>query len=145
MAVERTLSMIKPDGVARNLIGEVLRFFEKGGLKVVAMKMLRLSKEQAEAFYAVHKGKPFYEELTEYMSSGPIVALVLEGENAIKRCREIMGATDPAEAAEGTIRKTFALSKGENTVHGSDSPESAAQEIAFFFSALEISSQSKAS
>jgi len=138
MPVERTLSMIKPDGVARNLIGEVLSFFEKGGLKVVAMKMLRLTKEQAQAFYAVHQGKPFYDELTDYMSSGPIVALVLEGEDAIKRCREIMGATDPAEAAEGTIRKTFALSKGENTVHGSDSPESAAKEIAFFFSDLEI-------
>ncbi len=138
MAVERTLSMIKPDGVSRNIIGEVLNFFEKGGLKVVAMKMLRLTKEQAQEFYIVHKDKPFYDELTDYMSSGPIVALVLEGENAISRCREIMGATDPAEAAEGTIRKTFALSKGENTVHGSDSPESAAREIAFFFSELEI-------
>ena len=138
MAVERTLSMIKPDGVSRNLIGEVLSFFEKGGLRIVAMKMLRLTKEQAKEFYIVHKDKPFYDELTDYMSSGPIVALVLEGENAIARCREIMGATDPAEAAEGTIRKTFALSKGENTVHGSDSPESAAREIAFFFSELEI-------
>ncbi len=138
MAVERTLSMIKPDGVSRNLIGEVLSFFEKGGLKIVAMKMLRLTKEQAKEFYIVHKDKPFYDELTDYMSSGPIVALVLEGENAIARCREIMGATDPAEAAEGTIRKTFALSKGENTVHGSDSPESAAREIAFFFSELEL-------
>ena len=133
MAIERTLSMIKPDGVSRNLIGEVLSFFEKGGLRVVAMKMLRLTKEQAKEFYIVHKDKPFYEELTEYMSSGPIVALVLEGENAISRCREIMGATDPAEAAEGTIRKTFALSKGENTVHGSDSPESAHRETAIFF------------
>ncbi|OAG28277.1 nucleoside-diphosphate kinase [Thermodesulfatator autotrophicus] len=140
MPVERTLSLIKPDGVARNLIGEVLSFFEKGGLKVVAMKMLHLTKAQAEEFYIVHKERPFYEELTEYMASGPIVALVLEGENAIARCREIMGATDPAEAAEGTIRKTFALSKGENTVHGSDSPESAAREIAFFFSELEICS-----
>ncbi|NPA49509.1 MAG: nucleoside-diphosphate kinase [Thermodesulfobacteria bacterium] len=138
MAVERTLSMIKPDGVSRNIIGEVLSFFEKGGLRIVAMKMLRLTKEQAQEFYVVHKDKPFYDELTDYMSSGPIVALVLEGENAISRCREIMGATDPAEAAEGTIRKTFALSKGENTVHGSDSPESAAREIAFFFSELEI-------
>ncbi len=138
MAVERTLSMIKPDGVKRDVIGEVLSFFEKGGLKIVAMKMLHLTKKQAEEFYIVHKDKPFYDELTTYMSSGPIVALVLEGENAIARCREIMGATDPAEAAEGTIRKTFALSKGENTVHGSDSPESAAREIAFFFSELEI-------
>ena len=138
MAVERTLSMIKPDGVKRDIIGEVLSFFEKGGLKIVAMKMLHLTKKQAEEFYIVHKDKPFYDELTSYMSSGPILALVLEGENAIARCREIMGATDPAEAAEGTIRKTFALSKGENTVHGSDSPESAAREIAFFFSELEI-------
>ncbi|NPB10023.1 MAG: nucleoside-diphosphate kinase [Thermodesulfobacteria bacterium] len=138
MAVERTLSMIKPDGVSRDIIGEVLSFFEKGGLKIVAMKMLRLTKQQAEEFYIVHKGKPFYDELTDYMSSGPIVALVLEGEDAIAKCRKIMGATDPAEADEGTIRKTFALSKGENTVHGSDSPESAAREIAFFFSELEI-------
>ncbi len=141
MAIERTLSMIKPDGVSRHIIGEVLSFFEKGGLKIVAMKMLRLTKEQAQEFYIVHKDKPFYDELTDYMSSGPIIALVLEGENAISRCREIMGATDPAEAAEGTIRKTFALSKGENTVHGSDSPESAAREIAFFFSELEICSR----
>ena len=130
--------MIKPDGVSRNLIGEVLRFFEKEGLKIVAMKMLHLTKEVAKQFYIVHKDKPFYEELTDYMSSGPIVALVLEGEDAIARRRKIMGATDPAEAEEGTIRKTFALSKGENTVHGSDSPESAAREIAFFFSELEI-------
>lgn len=130
--------MIKPDGVSRNIIGEVLSFFEKGGLKIVAMKMLRLTKQQAEEFYIVHKGKPFYDELTDYMSSGPIIALVLEGEDAIAKCRKIMGATDPAEAEEGTIRKTFALSKGENTVHGSDSPESAAREIAFFFSELEI-------
>lgn len=130
--------MIKPDGVSRDIIGEVLSFFEKGGLKIVAMKMLRLTKQQAEEFYIVHKGKPFYDELTDYMSSGPIVALVLEGEDAIAKCRKIMGATDPAEADEGTIRKTFALSKGENTVHGSDSPESAAREIAFFFSELEI-------
>ncbi len=135
---ERTLSLIKPDGVKRDLIGEILRFYEKEGLKVVALKMLRLSKEEAKRFYIVHKERPFYEELTDYMSSGPIVALVLEGENAIAKCRQIMGATDPAEAEEGTIRKTFALSKGENTVHGSDSPEAAAQEIAFFFSDLEI-------
>ncbi len=136
--MERTLSLIKPDGVSRNLIGEVIRFFEKAGLKVVAMKMLRLSKEEAKEFYIVHKDKPFYDSLTDYMSSGPIVALVLEGENAIARCREIMGATNPAEAAEGTIRKTFGLDKEKNTVHGSDSPESAAREIAFFFSELEV-------
>ena len=139
--MERTLSLIKPDGVSRNLIGEVLRFFEKEGLKVVALKMLHLTKEEAERFYIVHKDRPFYDELTDYMSSGPIVALVLEGEDAIAKCRKIMGATDPAEAEEGTIRKTFALSKGENTVHGSDSPESAAKEIAFFFSDLEIFSR----
>ncbi len=136
--MERTLSLIKPDGVSRNLIGEILTFFEKAGLKIVAMKMIRLTKEEAKRFYIVHKERPFYDELTDYMSSGPIVALVLEGEDAIAKCRKIMGATDPAEAEEGTIRKTFALSKGENTVHGSDSPESAAQEIAFFFSDLEI-------
>ncbi len=136
--MERTLSLIKPDGVSRNLIGEVLSFFEKAGLKIVAMKMIHLTKEEAMRFYIVHKDRPFYDELTDYMSSGPIVALVLEGEDAIAKCRKIMGATDPAEAEEGTIRKTFALSKGENTVHGSDSPESAAREIAFFFSDLEI-------
>ncbi len=136
--MERTLSLIKPDGVSRNLIGEVIRFFEKAGLRVVALKMLRLSKEEAKEFYIVHRDKPFYDSLTDYMSSGPIVALVLEGENAIARCREIMGATNPAEAAEGTIRKTFGLDKEKNTVHGSDSPESAAREIAFFFSELEL-------
>lgn len=139
--MERTLSLIKPDGVSRNLIGEVLRFFEKEGLKIVALKMVHLTKEEAKRFYIVHQDKPFYDELTDYMSSGPIVALVLEGEDAIARCRKIMGATDPAEAEEGTIRKTFALSKGENTVHGSDSPDSAAKEIAFFFSDLEIFSR----
>ncbi|OAQ21121.1 nucleoside-diphosphate kinase [Thermosulfurimonas dismutans] len=136
--MERTLSLIKPDGVSRNLIGEVIRFFEKAGLKVVALKMLRLTKEEAKQFYIVHKERPFYDSLTDYMSSGPIVAMVLEGENAIARCREIMGATDPAEAAEGTIRKTFGLDKEKNTVHGSDSPESAAREIAFFFSELDL-------
>ena len=139
--MERTLSLIKPDGVSRNLVGEVIRFFEKAGLKVVALKMLRLTKEEAKRFYIVHKERPFYESLTDYMSSGPIVAMVLEGENAIFRCREIMGATDPAEAAEGTIRKTFGLDKEKNTVHGSDSPEAAAREIAFFFSELEILSR----
>ncbi len=140
--MERTLSIIKPDGVARNLIGQILSFFEKEGLKIVAMKMVHLTKEEAKRFYIVHRDKPFYDELTDYMSSGPIVALVLEGENAIARCRKIMGATDPAEAEEGTIRKAFGLSKGENTVHGSDSPESAAYEIPFFFSDLEIHSRS---
>lgn len=136
--VERTLVMIKPDGVERNLIGKVISIFEEHGLKVVALKKVRLSKEQAKAFYIVHKERPFYEDLTNYMSSGPIVAMVLEGENAIKRVREIMGATDPKEAAEGTIRKLFALDKEKNTVHGSDSPESAAKEIPFFFSEYEL-------
>jgi len=136
--VERTLVMIKPDGVERNLIGKVISIFEEHGLKVVALKKVRLSKEQAKAFYIVHKDRPFYEDLTNYMSSGPIVAMVLEGENAIKRVREIMGATDPKEAAEGTIRKLFALDKEKNTVHGSDSPESAAREIPFFFSEYEL-------
>ncbi|MBX6423261.1 nucleoside-diphosphate kinase [Thermosulfurimonas sp. F29] len=136
--MERTLSLIKPDGVSRNLVGEVIRFFEKAGLRVVALKMLRLTKEEAAEFYSVHRDKPFFDSLTDYMSSGPIVALVLEGENAISRCREIMGATNPAEAAEGTIRRAFGLDKEKNTVHGSDSPESAAREIAFFFSEREL-------
>jgi len=138
--MERTLVMIKPDGVERNLIGKVISIFEEKGLKVVALKKVKLSKEQAKAFYIVHKERPFYEDLTNYMSSGPIVAMVLEGENAIKRVREIMGATDPKEAAEGTIRKLFALDKEKNTVHGSDSPESAQKEIPFFFSDYELMS-----
>ncbi len=136
--MERTLVMIKPDGVQRNLIGKIINIFEEEGLKVIALKKVRLSKEQAKAFYIVHKDRPFYEELTEYMSSGPVVAMVLEGEDAIKRVREIMGATDPAEAAEGTIRKLFGLDKGRNTVHGSDSPESVSKEIPFFFSEFEL-------
>ncbi|WP_038057216.1 nucleoside-diphosphate kinase [Thermodesulfobacterium hydrogeniphilum] len=136
--MERTLVMIKPDGVQRNLIGKIINIFEEKGLKVIALKKVRLSKEQAKAFYIVHKDRPFYEELTDYMSSGPVVAMVLEGEDAIKRVREIMGATDPAEAAEGTIRKLFGLDKGRNTVHGSDSPESASKEIPFFFSEFEL-------
>ncbi len=136
--MERTLSLVKPDGVNRNLVGEVIRRFEKEGLKVLALKMLCLTKKQAEAFYAVHKGRPFFDELTAYMSSGPIVAMVLEGENAVARVREIMGATDPQEAAPGTIRADLGLNKGENTVHGSDSLENAAKEIAFFFSEHEL-------
>lgn len=136
--VERTLVMIKPDGVQRNLIGKVIAIFEEKGLRVVALKKLRLTKDQAKAFYIVHKERPFYEDLTDYMSSGPIVAMVLEGESAISRVREIMGATDPKEAKEGTIRKLFGLDKEKNTVHGSDSPESAQREIAFFFSELEL-------
>ncbi len=136
--IERTLVMIKPDGVQRNLIGKVISIFEEKGLRVVALKKLRLTKDQAKAFYIVHKERPFYEDLTNYMSSGPIVAMVLEGESAITRVREIMGATDPKEAKEGTIRKLFGLDKEKNTVHGSDSPESAQREIAFFFSEQEL-------
>ncbi len=138
MAIERTFSMIKPDATKRDLTGAIVARFEAAGLRVVASKRLWLSKRQAEAFYAVHKERPFFAELTEFMSSGPIVAQVLEGENAILKNREVMGATNPANAAEGTIRKDFALSIGENSVHGSDAPETAAEEIAFFFSGLEI-------
>jgi nucleoside-diphosphate kinase len=138
MAIERTLSIIKPDATRRNLTGAINAKFEAAGLRIVAQKRIRLTKEQAGRFYAVHKERPFYDELCEFMASGPVVVQVLEGENAIAKNREVMGATDPAEAAEGTIRKEFALSKGENSVHGSDAPETAAQEIAFFFSELEI-------
>jgi len=135
---ERTLVIVKPDGVRKGLIGEVIRRFEVEGLKVVAMKMLRLSKAEAEGFYAVHRGKPFFEGLTTFMSQGPVVAMVLEGEGAIERVRTIMGATDPKEAAEGTIRRLYADNVQENIVHGSDSPESAAFEIPYFFSSIEI-------
>lgn len=138
MAIERTFSMIKPDATKRNLTGQIVARFEAAGLRVVASKRLWLSKCQAEQFYAVHKERPFFGELTEFMSSGPIVAQVLEGEGAILKNREVMGATNPANAAEGTIRKDFALSIGENSVHGSDAPETAAEEIAFFFSGLEL-------
>ena len=135
---QRTLSIIKPDAVERNLIGSVMQMIEGAGLKVVAMKMLHLTKKEAEGFYAVHKEKPFFGELTDYMTSGPIVVSVLEGDDAIKRYRDIMGATNPANAAEGTIRKTFAQSLQANSVHGSDAPETAAYEISYFFNALEI-------
>ncbi|MBV5266062.1 nucleoside-diphosphate kinase [Pinisolibacter aquiterrae] len=138
MAIERTFSMIKPDATKRNLTGQIVARFEAAGLRVVASKRMWLSLRQAEAFYAVHKERPFFGELCEFMSSGPIVAQVLEGEGAILKNREVMGATNPANAAEGTIRKDFALSIGENSVHGSDAPETAAEEIAFFFSGLEI-------
>jgi nucleoside-diphosphate kinase len=138
MAVERTFSIVKPDGVAKNLIGEVYRRFEKAGLKVVAAKMIRLRQDQAEGFYAVHKARPFYSDLVRYMISGPVVVQVLEGENAIKANRDIMGATNPKQAAPGTIRADFAASIEENVVHGSDGPETAATEIAFFFSQAEI-------
>jgi nucleoside-diphosphate kinase len=138
MTVERTLSIVKPDGVAKNLIGEVYRRFEKAGLKIVAAKMLKLRQDQAEGFYAVHKARPFYADLVRYMSSGPVMVQVLEGENAIKANRDIMGATNPKQAAPGTIRADFAASIEENVVHGSDGPETAATEIAFFFSQAEI-------
>jgi len=133
MAIERTFSIIKPDAVARNIIGEIVSRFEKNGLRVVAMKMLHLTREQAQGFYAVHRERPFYNDLVEFMTSGPVVVQVLEGENAISRNRELMGATNPADAAPGTIRADFAKTVDENAVHGSDAPGTAAQEIAFFF------------
>lgn len=136
--MERTLSLIKPDGVRRNLLGEIIRKFEANGLRVVAMKRLQLSKGEAEGFYVVHKERPFYDSLTAYMASGPIVAMVLDGENAIRRNRELMGATNPKEASPGTIRADFGESIEANVVHGSDSPESAAFEIPYFFGAMEI-------
>lgn len=138
MSRERTLSIIKPDGVAKNLIGECLGRFEKAGLKIAATRMLHLSKKQAEEFYAVHRGKPFYEPLVSYMTSGPVVVSALEGENAIQKNREIMGATDPKKAAPGTIRRDFASSIESNVVHGSDGPETAKVEIAFFFKPEEL-------
>ena len=138
MAVERTLSIIKPDATRRNLTGEIVARFEKAGLRVVAQRRIRLSKVQAEAFYAVHAARPFYKGLVEFMTSGPVVVQVLEGENAIAKNREVMGATDPAKAAPGTIRKDFAESMEANSVHGSDSPETAANEIKFYFSDLDI-------
>ena len=138
MAVERTLSIVKPDGVAKNLIGEVYRRFEKAGLKIVAAKMMKLRQDQAEGFYAVHKARPFYADLVRYMTSGPVMVQVLEGENAIQANRDIMGATNPKQAAPGTIRADFAASIEENVVHGSDGPETAKNEIAFFFSEAEL-------
>ena len=138
MSVERTISIIKPDAVAKNVIGEIYSRFEKTGLKIVAARMLHLSKEQAGEFYAVHKERPFYEELIEYMTSGPIMVQVLEGENAIAKNREVMGATNPKEAAAGTIRADFASDITQNAVHGSDAPETAATEIDFFFKDDEI-------
>ncbi|MEO1489865.1 MAG: nucleoside-diphosphate kinase [Pseudomonadota bacterium] len=138
MAVTRTFSIIKPDATRRNLTGAVTAMLEEAGLRVVASKRIHMTKEQAEGFYAVHKERPFFGELVEFMMSEPVVVQVLEGEDAVTRNRDIMGATNPADAAEGTIRKTHALSIGENTVHGSDSEENAAIEIAFFFSEDEI-------
>jgi nucleoside-diphosphate kinase len=138
MALERTFSIIKPDATRRNITGKIIGKLEEGGLRVVASKRIRMSREQAEGFYAVHKLRPFFGELVEFMMSEPVVVQVLEGENAVARNREIMGATDPAKAATGTIRKEFALSIGENSVHGSDGPDTARQEIEFFFSKDEI-------
>ncbi|HWE25111.1 MAG TPA: nucleoside-diphosphate kinase [Myxococcales bacterium] len=138
MAVERTLSIIKPDALESRVIGKILTRFEEAGLKPVAMKMLKLSKAQAEGFYAVHRERPFFRSLVEYMTSGPVIVQVLEGENAVARNREVMGATNPANAAEGTIRKLFARSIEANSVHGSDSPENARTEISFFFSPNDI-------
>ena len=138
MAVERTLSIIKPDATRRNLTGAIVDRFEKAGLRVVASRRTRLSQAQAEAFYAVHKERPFFPSLVAFMTSGPVVVQVLEGENAIARNREVMGATNPANAAAGTIRKDFAESIEANSVHGSDAPETAANEIRFFFSDLDI-------
>ena len=130
--------MVKPDGVARGLIGEVIRRFERAGLRVAALRMVRLDKKEAEAFYAVHREKGFFASLTSFMSSGPVVAMVLEGESAIQKVRDLMGATNPKDAAPGTIRADYASEVEKNVVHGSDSPESAAVEIPFFFSGLEI-------
>ena len=136
--MEKTLSIVKPDGTSENIIGEVIRRFEQKGLRIAALKMLRLSKNEAELFYMVHKERPFYESLTNFMTEGPIVVMVIEGEHAITRVREIMGATNPKDAAPGTIRADFATDVEHNIVHGSDSRESAAYEIPFFFSSIEI-------
>ena len=138
MAVQRTLSIIKPDATANNVVGKIISRFEDEGLRVIAIRKLYLSKRQAEGFYAVHKERPFFGELTDFMSRSPSVVMVLEGENAVAKNREIMGATDPAEAADNTLRKLYAASKGENAVHGSDSVENAAIEIAYFFRETEI-------
>ena len=138
MAVERTLSIIKPDATARNLTGAINKMFEDAGLRIVAQKRIQLTPAQAGQFYAVHAERPFYGELCDFMASAPVVVQVLEGEGAVARNREVMGATNPAEAAEGTVRKAHALSIGENSVHGSDAPETAAEEIAYWFSGTEI-------
>lgn len=138
MAIERTFSILKPDATARNLTGAVNAVIEKAGLRIVAQKRIRMSKAEAETFYGVHRERPFFGELVEFMTSAPVVVQVLEGENAIAKYREIMGATDPAKAAEGTIRKLYAKSVGENSVHGSDAADTAAKEIAQFFSGNEI-------
>ncbi len=138
MALERTLSIVKPDGVQKNVIGEVYRRFEQAGLRIVAARMLHLTRAQAEGFYAVHRERPFFKDLVQYMSSGPVIAQVLEGENAVAKHRDIMGATDPKKAAPGTIRADLAASIEENVVHGSDAADTAAREIAYFFSDLDL-------
>ena len=138
MAIERTFSIIKPDATKRNLTGAVNAKIEAAGLRIIAQKRIRMTRQNAETFYGVHKERPFFGELVEFMISEPVVVQVLEGEDAIAKYREVMGATDPAEAAEGTIRKEFALSKGENSVHGSDAPETAAEEIAYFFAGMDL-------
>ncbi len=136
--MERTLSIIKPDGVAKNLIGEVIRRFEQNGIRIVAMKLIRMTKAQAEGFYAVHRERPFFDSVTDFMSSGPCVVMILEGDDVIARNRTLMGATNPKDAADGTIRKDFATDVEKNVVHGSDAPETAAFEISYFFSQLEM-------
>ncbi len=138
MAIERTLSIIKPDGVEKGIIGRVISRFETNGLKPVAMRMKLLSRTEAEGFYAVHKARPFFNDLVKFMTSGPVVLMVLEGEGAVQKNRDIMGATDPKKAAEGTIRKDFATDIEKNTVHGSDSPENAKIEVAYFFPEIEV-------
>ena len=138
MSIERTLSIVKPDGVGRNLIGEVYRRFEQVGLKVVAARMMRLSQAEAEGFYAVHRERPFFKDLVRFMTSGPVMVQVLEGENAIAKNREVMGATDPKKAAKGTIRADLATSIDENIVHGSDAADTAAREIGYFFREIEV-------
>ena len=136
--MEKTLSIVKPDGVQKNLIGEVIKRFEDHGLKVIALKLISMNKREAEGFYAVHQGKPFFESLTAFMSSGPSVVMVLEGDGAISKTRELMGATNPKEASEGTLRRQFATNIERNIVHGSDGPDTAAFEIKYFFNALEM-------
>ncbi len=143
MAIERTFSIVKPDAVGKNVIGEIYSRFEKGGLRIVAAKQLLLTRVQAEGFYAVHKQRPFYKDLVNFMISGPVMVQVLEGENAILRNREIMGATNPKDAAPGTIRADFASTVDENAVHGSDAPETAKEEIAFFFKPEELCARTR--
>ncbi len=141
MAVERTLSIVKPDAVEKNVIGEIYTRFERSGLKIIAARMMQLSRAEAEGFYAVHKARPFFKDLVDFMTSGPVILQVLEGENAIQKNRDLMGATDPKKAEKGTIRADFAQSIDANAVHGSDSAETAAVEIAYFFSTLDICSR----